>query len=1065
MMKKKSVRIVAFSGIAGVALLMTLVFGVFAAGPYNVEVADRFHSKQAILDDDAIVQYIGDLDATLGSSGTGVFNSFVRLQGNEKKTPNQKGYNTDGTLQYDTKGGQWTHSILLSEIPTVSIGGELFWEFFADINETDNTKKISLDDFELYLTDDPDLTGYDFGSNADEIYDYGDANTDYILINDVNQGSGRGDLRYLVPQDGFDPGDCNYGNPACATYLVLYSVWGGKGNGYGFDGGFEEWKVKKYPILQVSKTIEGSYDTPVTWTIDKEFDATYDLFTGESVTHEYQVSVDPIFGNPQNVLISGTITIEGDDDDDVNAIITDLFNGSAVTITGCSVPQNGDSTYTILSGDTITCDYEKSLNAPINGTNVATATYTISGNTLAFTGDADILEEDFGETLTGYPTINVTDTNGEEWTTSVAATWTYTETYSCDADEGQWINVATIMETDQSAGATVDINCYEPTVTKTADEFLVRQYTWEITKSVSPATWNLFTGESGVSDYTVVLNQIGYTDNNWKVTGNITIANPHPTRVAELTAVVDNAGGFAAPVICPATDVPAGGQIVCTYDTGVKNSPNVNPFGALNTATATQQLYDFDENGVGTADGTADYQATAAIDFSQAIIASLDEQATVSDTFAGSNVTGTFGGDHTFNYSRTFSCDANEGTHNNTASFVTNDTPLNSSANASVTVNCYDLDVTKSADEFYTRYFTWELDKQVDNPGPITVPSGSSVTLNYSVIVDVASYTDNDWKVSGNITIDNNHPSRAADLTQVIDNAGGISTTVNCPALVVPAGGSLVCTYTTSPQNSPDSNPFGALNTATATQQLYDFASNGTPSADGTTNYVGTHAIDFTQATVSYVDEIITLTDTLYGNLGTANALLDSLPKTFNYSYTYTAPAGFCGATTVDNTAAFTTNDTSTTGSDSVSVPINVPCGDGCTPGFWQGGAGAELWDEFEDPEWDAGNYATQFNPFTHDTKFNTFFPAWTLSALDGVEMFDLVDSGGTSVWAIKAARDMVAAYLNESAFPSSFPATSLADLTAMWYAAVNGGDAGLEAFHNLVSGWNDPLEGSCPLP
>ena len=61
-----------------------------------------------------------------------------------------------------------------------------------------------------------------------------------VRINDVNQGSGRGDLRYLVPQDGFDPGNCNYGNPACTTYLVLYSKWGGKSVSYNSDGGFEE---------------------------------------------------------------------------------------------------------------------------------------------------------------------------------------------------------------------------------------------------------------------------------------------------------------------------------------------------------------------------------------------------------------------------------------------------------------------------------------------------------------------------------------------------------------------------------------------------------------------------------------------------------------------------------------------------------------------------------------------------------------------------------------------------------------------------------------------------------
>ncbi len=80
--------------------------------------------------------------------------------------------------------------------------------------------------------------------------------------------------------------------------------------------------------------------------------------------------------------------------------------------------------------------------------------------------------------------------------------------------------------------------------------------------------------------------------------------------------------------------------------------------------------------------------------------------------------------------------------------------------------------------------------------------------------------------------------------------------------------------------------------------------------------------------------------------------------------------------------------------------------------------------------------------------------------------MMDLVSGGGGSDWAVKAARDMVAAYLNESAFPDEFTADSLAALEADWYAAVTAGDAGLQAFHNEVGDWNDPEDpGFCPLP
>jgi hypothetical protein len=134
---------------------------------------------------------------------------------------------------------------------------------------------------------------------------------------------------------------------------------------------------------------------------------------------------------------------------------------------------------------------------------------------------------------------------------------------------------------------------------------------------------------------------------------------------------------------------------------------------------------------------------------------------------------------------------------------------------------------------------------------------------------------------------------------------------------------------------------------------------------------------------------------------------------------------------------------------------INTITNQGCTPGFWQGGAGALLWDGVDDPAW---------VPFTHDTLFNSFFtPA---ASLDGLTMFDLVSSGGGSDWVHKAARDLVAAYLNESAFPTSYPALSTTNLETMWTNALAGGDAALETFHNTVSAWNSPAPpGYCPLP
>jgi hypothetical protein len=161
--------------------------------------------------------------------------------------------------------------------------------------------------------------------------------------------------------------------------------------------------------------------------------------------------------------------------------------------------------------------------------------------------------------------------------------------------------------------------------------------------------------------------------------------------------------------------------------------------------------------------------------------------------------------------------------------------------------------------------------------------------------------------------------------------------------------------------------------------------------------------------------------------------------------------------------ATLTTNDLGIEATDDASVIIDVPC-QGCTPGFWQGGAGLQLWDEpITDPQW-SGVLA---QPFTDDDLFNDIFSLNTDARLDGQTMLQIVgNDGGIGNSAEKAARNMVAAYLNESAFPEAFPADSLPILENMWYDAVSGGDAALEAFHILVGGWNDPSGlGYCPLP
>jgi hypothetical protein len=63
--------------------------------------------------------------------------------------------------------------------------------------------------------------------------------------------------------------------------------------------------------------------------------------------------------------------------------------------------------------------------------------------------------------------------------------------------------------------------CYVPKlmVSKTANASYTRTYEWTIDKSVTPDEWDLFTGDSGTSEYTVSVAKTGYQDSAWAVQG------------------------------------------------------------------------------------------------------------------------------------------------------------------------------------------------------------------------------------------------------------------------------------------------------------------------------------------------------------------------------------------------------------------------------------------------------------------------------------------------------------------------------------------------------------------
>jgi hypothetical protein len=448
-------------------------------------------------------------------------------------------------------------------------------------------------------------------------------------------------------------------------------------------------------------------------------------------------------------------------------------------------------------------------------------------------------------------------------------------------------------------------------VSKTAETSLTRTWEWDITKSVNPDTWDLFTGDDGASEYTVAVDKTGFTDSDWAVNGVITIANPSDDDAIIASVADEITGGINATVDCgvafPYT-LPSGGTLTCTYASDLPNGDM-----RVNSATVTLE-------------GASAYTGTADIDFGMPdIINEVNATINVDDTNGGSWM---FSDAGSVTYDKTFACDADEGANTNTATIR----ETGQSDDATVTVNCYQLDVQKDAATSLTRTYDWMIDKSADQT-ELTLSPGQQFLVNYSVMVAVTGFTDSDWAVTGSIVINNPNPSLAATLTGVADVVSpAIAATVTCPSLTVPSGGTLTCDYSA---DLPDAST--RTNTATATQQNFSYDAQGNGTAAGTTDYSSVPVdVDFTSPAVSEVDECIDVSDTNVGFLGTVCA--DAAPATFNYSY-FIGPftVADCGQLLVENTATFVTSDTGTTGSDNWIISVVVFC-PSCTltQGYWK---------------------------------------------------------------------------------------------------------------------------------
>jgi len=182
-------------------------------------------------------------DCTGEATGTGVFDPFLTLRTSGGTDEEEAGFNTmtqtySGNTGYNFEAvfaaGNRTSEVLLSTVELINIDGTNYVQIAIDINEPATVPEsyISLRDFDIFITDDPDL-GYP-GANNDydpvnetfnyagesKVYSLGD-NVVHFDYNVAGSGQGRADASVLIDEQYFI--DAGAGPN---SYLVLYAVLG-----------------------------------------------------------------------------------------------------------------------------------------------------------------------------------------------------------------------------------------------------------------------------------------------------------------------------------------------------------------------------------------------------------------------------------------------------------------------------------------------------------------------------------------------------------------------------------------------------------------------------------------------------------------------------------------------------------------------------------------------------------------------------------------------------------------------------------------------------------------------
>jgi len=411
---------------------------------------------------------------------------------------------------------------------------------------------------------------------------------------------------------------------------------------------------------EVGKTADGSFDREYDWKIEKSATPTSaDIFFGDSQEFAWTVTVQPDGSTPKNHAVAGQITVRNvlADPITVTAVNDDFPGGSDISIDCAPAlpavlqPASADLTPQLV------CSYSGTSDGTA-GTNTATITYTrgdAAGLSASASDDFDFSGEP-ANVING--TVNVNDSfDGADPAESLGScsvatpctgenAFSYSRTLECSdfgitesGGSDSKLNTATIVETEDSDGASVALTCWAPDVSKTAVPAFEREWFWTVDKTLdTEEPIVLQEGQAFELSYTIEVDLAdpASADSEFAVSGKITVSNPAPI-AAKINSVADAIGELAVDVDCgDGVEFPlylaaageAGDSLVCSYSTGLEDNT-----GGTNTATATLQNFERKADG-DEASGTTDFSGTADFDFTGSPTSTVNACVDVIDLFS-----------------------------------------------------------------------------------------------------------------------------------------------------------------------------------------------------------------------------------------------------------------------------------------------------------------------------------------------------------------------------------------------------------------------------------------------